>query len=105
MHYHFVNKGVHVNMTIQLSHHALEKAHRRGVNISHIYQTLKTPDDIYEDVEHNTTVAVKKTDNKYMILAYREERELVKIITLYYTTRLERLIKSKTVRGAWKRVR
>jgi len=94
-----------VNMTIQLSHHALEKAHRRGVNISHIYQTLKTPDDIYEDVEHNTTVAVKKTDNKYMILAYREERELVKIITLYYTTRLERLIKSKTVRGAWKRVR
>jgi hypothetical protein len=92
-------------MTIQLSHHALEKAHRRGVNISHIYQTLKTPDDIYEDVEHNTTVAVKKTDDKSIILAYREERGLVKIITLYYTTKLDRLIESKTVRGAWKRVK
>lgn len=36
---------------------------------------------------------------------YREERGLVKIITLYYTTKLDRLIKSKTVRGAWKRVK
>jgi len=67
-------------MTIQLSHNALEKAHRRGVKISHIYQTLRTPDELYKDIEHDTTVAVNKTNDKSIILAYKEERGLVKII-------------------------
>jgi len=92
-------------MTIQFSHHALEKAHRRGASMSHIYQTLKTPDIIYEDLEHETTIAVKKMDGKSIILAYKEEAGVVKIITLYYTTKLDRLTKSKTERGAWKRTK
>ncbi|MGQ9469151.1 MAG: DUF4258 domain-containing protein [Nitrososphaerales archaeon] len=92
-------------MTIQFSHHALEKAHRRGVSMSRIYQALKTPDELYEDIEHKTLVAVKKTDEKYIILAYRKEAELVKLITIYYTTKLDKIIKSKTVRGVWKRIK
>ena len=92
-------------MTIQFSHHAMEKAHRRGVNMSHIYQTLKTPDELYEDVEHRTIIAVKKTNDKSIILAYKEDAEIVKIITIYYTTKLDKLIKSKTVKGTWKRVK
>jgi len=92
-------------MTIQFSQHAMEKAHRRGVNMSHIYQTLKTPDELYEDVEHGTIIAIKKTNDKFIILAYREEARIVKIITLYYTSKLDKLIKSKTVRGAWKKVK
>jgi len=39
---------------------------------------------------------VKKIDNKSIILAYRKEAEVVKIITLYYTTKLDRLLRSKT---------
>jgi len=31
----------------------------------------------------------------------REENGVVKIITIYYTTKLDRLVKSKTVRGTW----
>jgi len=92
-------------MPVQFSHHALEKAHRRGIKMSHIYQTLKTPDELYEDVEHETMIAVKKTNDKFIILAYREEAGLVKVITIYYTTKLDRLIRSKTVRRAWKRVK
>lgn len=92
-------------MTIQFSHHALEKARRRGVNVLHMHQTLKTPDELYEDVEHGTKIAVKKVDDKSIILAYREESGVVKVITIYYTTKLDRLLKSKTVRSAWKRVK
>ncbi len=92
-------------MPVEFSHHALEKARRRGVNMSHMYQALKTPDELYEDVEHGTMIAVKKTNDKFIILAYREEAGVVKVITLYYTIKLDRLIRSKTVRGAWKRVR
>lgn len=92
-------------MTIQFSRHALEKAHRRSVQISHIHKTLKNPDEQYEDVEHRAMIAIKKVNEKSIILAYRKEAKLVKIITLYYTTRLDRLIKSKTVRGAWRKIK
>ena len=47
-------------MIIQFSRHALEKARRRGVEISHIHETLKVPDELYEDVEHGAIIAVKR---------------------------------------------
>jgi hypothetical protein len=78
VYYHFINlrkRGVHANMTIQFSHHAMEKAHRRGVNMSHIYQTLKTPDQLYKDVEHGTIIAVKKTNDKSIILPIERGRK------------------------------
>jgi len=92
-------------MPVQFSNHALEKARRRGVNMSLAYQTLKNPDDLYKDVEHETMIAVKKINDKSVILAYKEEAEVVKVITIYYTTKVNRLIRSKTVRGTWKRVK
>jgi len=92
-------------LTIHFSHHALEKARKRGVKRSHIDQTLRVPDELYEDVEHGTMIAVKRINDRSIILAYREEDGIVKIITIYYTTKLGRLIQSKRVRGAWRRVK
>jgi hypothetical protein len=92
-------------MPVQFSRHALEKMRRRNVDISDVYATLESPDEVYEDVEHGTLVAVKKVDAKFIILFYKMEANVVKVITLYYTTKLGRLLKAKTVRGAWKRVK
>ncbi|MDI6690481.1 MAG: DUF4258 domain-containing protein [Candidatus Bathyarchaeota archaeon] len=92
-------------MSVQFSQHALEKMHRRSVKTSDVYATMESPDEVYNDVEHGTIVAVKKIDARSIILAYKMEAEVVKVITLYYTTKLDRLIKTKTVRGAWKRVK
>jgi len=78
---------------------------RRKVKTSDVYATIKSPDEVYEDVEQGTVVAVKKVNAKSVILAYRMEGGVVKVITLYYTTKLDRLLKAKTVRGAWKRVK
>jgi len=50
-------------------------------------------------------IAVKKVDDKSVILAYRREAKLVKVITIYYTTRLDKLIKSKTVRDVWRKIK
>jgi len=94
-----------VNMSVQFSRHALEKMRRRNLKTSDVYATIKSPDEVYEDVEHGTVVAVKKVNAKSVILAYRMEAGVVKVITLYYTTKLDRLLKAKTVRGAWKRVK
>lgn len=94
-----------MSMPVEFSFHALEKARRRGVKMSQVYQTLKTPDELYEDVEHGAMVAVKKTNDKFIILAYREEAGAAKVITIYYTTKLDRIVRSKMVRGIWKRVK
>jgi hypothetical protein len=90
---------------IQFSRHALEKMRRRNVRIADVYATIKSPDEVYEDVEHGTIVAIKKINAKSLILAYKMEAEIVKVITLYYTTKFDRLLRAKMVRGAWKRVK
>jgi hypothetical protein len=79
--------------------------HRRNVRIADVYATIKSPDEVYEDVEHGTIVAIKKINAKSLILAYKMEAEIVKVITLYYTTKFDRLLRAKMVRGAWKRVK
>lgn len=78
---------------------------RRNVKAADVHATLKFPDEVYEDVEHGTFVAVKKVNAKSIILVYKIEGEVVKVITLYYTTKLDRLLEAKMVRGAWKRVK
>ena len=50
-------------------------------------------------------IAIKKMNEKSIILAYKKEGRLVKVITLYYTTKLDRLIISKMVRGAWRKTK
>jgi len=50
-------------------------------------------------------IAIKKINDRSIIVAYRKEARLVKVITIYYTTKLDRLIKSKTVRGAWRKIK
>ena len=92
-------------MTIEFSRHALEKAHRRSVKIPYIRWTLKSPDELYEDLDHGVMIAVKKVNQKSVIVVYKSEGSLVKVITLYYTTKLDRLIKAKTARGAWRKIK
>jgi len=66
---------------------------------------LRNPDELYEDVEHDVTIAIKKVNEKSIILVYRREGGLVKVITRYYTSKLDRLVKAKKGRGAWKRIK
>jgi len=35
--------------------------HRRNVRIADVYATIKSPDEVYEDVEHGTIVAIKRS--------------------------------------------
>ena len=48
---------------------------------------------------------MKRVNAKFIVLVYRREDEVVKVITLYYTTKLDRLLKAKLRRGAWKRIK
>jgi hypothetical protein len=39
----------------------------------------KHPDDIYEDVEHGTLIAIKKVNGNSIILAYKMENNKLKL--------------------------
>jgi len=58
-------------MPVQFSRHALEKKRRRNVKTADVYATLKSPDEVYEDVEHGTIVAVKKVNANSIILSIK----------------------------------
>lgn len=77
---------------------------KRNVKTSDVYATINSLNEVYEDIEHGTVVAVKKVNTKSVILVYKMEAKVVKVIALYYT-KLDRLLKTKMVRGAWKRVK
>ena len=94
-----------MKISVKFSSHAEEKMLRRNVKISDVHMTLTAPDEIYEDIEHETLIAIKKVNAKSIILAYKMENSGAKVITLFYTTKLDRLLRAKTVRGAWKKTK
>lgn len=55
-------------MPVQFSRHALEKMLLRKVKKAYVYETLKFPDEVYEDVEHGVMIAVKKWKLKQLRL-------------------------------------
>jgi hypothetical protein len=100
-----MTEGNCVSMSAEFSYHALEKMRSRYARISDVIATLTSPDEVYEDVGHETLVAVKKINARSIIVVYREEDGVAKVITLYYTTKLDRFIRAKMVRGAWKKTK
>jgi hypothetical protein len=69
-----MTEGNCVGMSVEFSHHALEKMRSRYAKISDVYATLKAPDEVYEDVDHETLVAVKKVNARSIIVVYRGGR-------------------------------
>jgi hypothetical protein len=94
-----------VKAPVKFSNHAKEKIISRNVKKSEVYAAIRTPDDICEDVEHGTLIAIKKVNGNSIILAYKIENTGAKVITLFYTTKLDKLVRTKVARGAWKKVK
>jgi hypothetical protein len=92
-----------VKIGIKFSIHAKEKIHSRGVKKSDILLAMKEPEGLYQDFEHGTLIAVRKVNGNSIIVVYKIEENGTKVITLFYTTKLDKLIRAKTARGAWKK--
>lgn len=88
---------------IKFSLHAKEKMRSRGVKKADILAALREPDNVYDDAENGTIVSIKKVNGNSIIAAYKVEGDGAKVITIFYTTKLDKLIKAKTARGAWKK--
>jgi hypothetical protein len=94
-----------VKLQLNFSSHAKEKMEIREIRESEVCATIDTPDNVYRDVEHETLVAVKKFHGNTIIAVSNIEGDGAKVITLFYTTKFDKLLKTKKARGAWKKTK
>jgi hypothetical protein len=57
----------------------------------------------FVDIENNVKVAVGPMNGRSLVVVYRIVDAEVKVIMVYHTRKLEKLISSKTKRGAWRK--
>ena len=92
-------------MVITFSSHAEQKLSARAIRRRDVERILARPDEVFEDTEHNAEVAVGKVDSKFLVAVYLRANNSIKVITVYHTRKLEKLVTSKLQRGAWRRVK
>lgn len=92
-------------MVIAFSSHAEQKLSTRAVRRRDVERVLARPDEAFEDTEHGAEVAVGKVDGKFLVAVFLRVDNNIKVITVYHTRRLEKLVSSKLQRGAWRRVK
>lgn len=88
---------------VSYSQHAKERLTLRSMTKGQVISALREPDRVYEDISSSTTVAVKKARNRYIVVVYSEmENEDKRVVTVYYASDVERLIRRKVERGIWR---
>lgn len=80
------------------------------MNARHIYESdvqlaLKDPDSRFYDKEHETFVALKFVRDRYLVILYTHKNETFRVITVYFSTKIDKLINSKIRRGAWIKIK
>ena len=86
---------------VEFSRHATQKMRDRAVKRQDIISAIDSPDSEYKDVESDAKVALKLTDQKYIVVVYATEEERNRVITVYHASEVDRLIRRKVQRGAW----
>ena len=92
-------------MIITYSSHAEQKLSIRRIARQDVERTITRPDELFEDTEHNAEVAVGTVNGKLLVAVYRRLDNSIKVITIYRTRKLDKLVTSKLQRGAWRRVK
>ncbi len=91
-------------MVVTYSAHADHKLLMRKVKREEVARVIANPTEVYEDTEHNASVAIGSVDGKALVVVYQSVGNAKKVITVYHTLKIGKLVSSKTRRGAWRRI-
>jgi len=86
---------------VEYSKHALERMRVRRVTRRHVGLAIRNPDFSCEDVESDALVAVKKYGRRQVVVIFTSKDERIRIITVYHSSDVDRLISRKLQRKAW----
>lgn len=90
-------------MVVTYSAHAEQMLLMRKVKREVVARVIAHPTEVYEDTEHNVSVAIDSVDGKALVVIYQSVGNAKKVITVYHTFNIGKLVSSKTRRGAWRR--
>lgn len=90
-------------MSIELSLHAKKRLKMRGINEKDVLMTLRNPDKILFDEETGNFIAVKKLNDKILIVAYTTVKGIAKIVSAFQTSKLN-IIGKRIKKGRWRQI-
>lgn len=80
-------------MIIIFSKHALDRLQARPLDKGRVEGTLSDPDNIIKKTDH--FVAVKKFDNKVILVAYRKQNDMFYVITVISSSKVDKYLKKQ----------
>lgn len=89
---------------LKFTRHAREVMVKRGVDELTLLNGVESPDKIFLDRRSNLIVAVKENEQALVVL-YDPINDCFEIVTVFKTSKLVRLIRSRLDKGCWVRVR
>ncbi len=92
-------------MVIEYSDHAKQKLSIRKIEQADVQRVIGNPTELFEEIEHGARAAVGTLHGKFLVVVYRTANSDIKVITVYYTRKLEKLVSSNIQRGAWRKIR
>jgi len=93
-------------MNIEYSEHAEQKFRERRISKFEVEEVLKSPEDVFLDIETGNLVAVGKRSSKEghrLIIVYSPGKR-IKVVTVIDTTRSE-IIERREERRRWVKIR
>ena len=91
-------------MIVEYSAHAEQKLSARSIRKEDVKRIIVDSKQKFVDVEHEAKVAIGPVEDRSVIVIYRMVKADVKVITVYHTRKLEKLLSSKMERGVWREI-
>jgi uncharacterized DUF497 family protein len=91
-------------LVVTYSAHAEQKLLIRKVKREDVARVIANPTEVYEDTERNAKVAIGSVEAKALVVIYESVGNAEKVITVYHALNIEKLLSSKTKRGAWRKI-
>jgi hypothetical protein len=82
-------------LTVRNSVHAEEKLSARSIRKEDVERVIVESQQQFVDVEHDAKVAIGPVDDRSVIVVYRMVNADIKVIPVYHTRKLEKLVSSK----------
>ncbi len=71
-----------------------------GIDESSVEDTIKNPENLFLDIKTGRLIAVKKQNKKWLIVVY-EGDDGITIITVFPTSKINKIVDSRTKNGRW----
>ncbi len=77
----------------------------RSIDEEAVAEVIEKPEQEFDDLEHHAHVTIRANGNRHLIVVYTRRGDATTVITVYSTSKLNKLIATKERRGAWQRTK